>query len=64
MTYKFPLLPIVWNKEEAQDVAIAWQNWQSEQSLSMSEVAEWQGYFEGLAVLYDLTDEFTENGII
>lgn len=64
MTYKFPLLPVVWSKEEAQDVAIAWQSWQSEQSLSMSEVAEWQSYFEGLATLYDLKDEFKENGII
>jgi hypothetical protein len=50
--------------EEARDYAIEWQAWQSEQSLYMSELMEWQAYFEALAQRFDLTDEFKENGII
>lgn len=49
---------------EATQAAIDWQNWQSEQSLSYGELAEWQGVFEALAEKFDLTEEFTENGII
>lgn len=64
MKYEFPLMPIITTKGEAQDVAIAWQQWQSEQDLSMSELAEWNEYFTGLANEYGLTEEFTENGII
>jgi len=62
--YDFPLLPIIDTKEEAHDCAVAWQEWQGEQSMSWSEVAEWQAYFQELADKYDLTDEFKENGII
>jgi hypothetical protein len=61
---KFPLLPIVTTKDEAQDVAIAWQRWASEQDLSYGELAEWQAYFEDLAKRFDLMDEFKENGIL
>jgi hypothetical protein len=50
--------------EEARQQAIDWQNWQSEQSLSYSELSEWQAHFEELAKKFDLTDEFKENGII
>lgn len=64
MKYEFPLLPIVSDADEAKDVAIAWQQWQSEKSLSMTEMLEWQNYFIELANKYGLTDEFTENGII
>lgn len=49
---------------EAQQAAVDWQAWQSEQSLSYGELAEWAGAFEELAKKYDLTDEFVENGII
>lgn len=49
---------------EAQDQAIAWQKWVSEQSLSYGEFADWQHYFEKLANEFDLTEEFKENGII
>lgn len=62
--YDFPLLPIIDTKEEAQDCAIAWQEWQSEQALSIEEVSHWQEYFQELADKYDLTDEFKENAII
>jgi len=49
---------------EARDLAIDWQNWQSEQSLSYGEILKFQNYFQALAAQFDLTDEFKENGII
>jgi len=51
-------------KEEARQLAIDWQNWTSEQSLSYGELAYWGGVFERLAEQFDLKDEFKENGII
>lgn len=50
--------------EEARQQAIDWQNWQSEQSLSYSELSDWQAHFETLAKKFKLTNEFKENGII
>jgi hypothetical protein len=50
--------------EEARDIAIEWQHWASEQSMSWGELADWQGYFVELAERFGLTEEFTENGII
>lgn len=50
---------------EARDFAIEWQQWQSEQSLSYGELAEWAAYFAELAERFpELADEFRENGII
>ena len=49
---------------EARDLAIDWQKWQSEQSLSQGELVEYQDYFEQLAKKFGLEDEFKENGII
>lgn len=54
----------VQSAEEARELAIDWQNWQAEQSLSMGDLAEFASYFTELAERYDLTDEFRENGII
>jgi hypothetical protein len=51
-------------QDEARDEAIAWQNWQATQALSMSEVAEWASYFQALAEKFDLIDEFQENGLV
>lgn len=51
-------------REEARDHAIDWQYWQSEQSMSMSELIVWQEHFEKLAQKFLLMDEFKENGII
>jgi hypothetical protein len=51
-------------QDEARQFAIDWQNWQATQSLSYQELADWQTYFEALAVKFNLTDEFIENGII
>jgi len=52
------------NKEEARQIAINWQNWQSEKSLSYVELTQWGWYFVGLGKRYRLTNEFIENGII
>lgn len=54
----------VTTQEEAREMAIDWQDWQATQSLSYGEFAEWQDYFETLALKFDLTEEFKENGII
>lgn len=50
--------------EEARQYAIDWQVWQSEQSLSYGELAEWQAIFQALADRFGLAEEFKENGII
>ena len=50
------------------NLAIDWQDWQSQQSMSHGELAEWTGAIEQLAKLADdsgeLTEELKENGII
>jgi hypothetical protein len=51
-------------EEDAQDLAIGWQEWSSNQSLSYEEISEWQRYFEELGEKFNLTEEFRENGII
>lgn len=52
------------SKDQAEQKAIDWQVWMSEQNLSYSELSEWQYYFEQLANKFNLTEEFRENGII
>ena len=52
------------NAEEAREQAIDWQQWQATQNLSYDEILEWQNYFESIAKEYNLTEEFSENGII
>lgn len=55
----------VTSAEEARDIAIDWQNWASEQTLSYGELADWQAYFEALADKFpEIRDELQENGII
>lgn len=51
-------------KDEARQKAIDWQIWQSEQSLSYSELIEWSDYFYKLGKRFGLLREFKENGII
>ena len=51
-------------REQARDFAIEWQDWQSRQSMSWGEVAEWNAYFAELGERFDLTEEFTENGVL
>lgn len=55
---------IVKTKDEARQKAIDWQSWQSDKSLSYSELISWSNYFEKLAIQFDLTLEFMENAII
>lgn len=59
-----PPLGTITTADEATDLAIEWQQWQAEQSLSLGELAEWQAYFRQLARKFNLRDEFEENGII
>lgn len=49
---------------EAREMAIAWQSWVSEQSLSYGEIHEWTSHFEEVGERFGLTEEFKENGII
>ncbi len=57
-----PTKPI--NQEQARAQAIEWQAWQSEQSLSYSELAKWHIHFSAIAEQFDLSEEFIMNGII
>lgn len=53
------------SEDEARELAINWQQWQSNESLSLGEVAEYMDYFTQLADKFPgLKDEFTENAII
>jgi hypothetical protein len=52
------------SKEEARQLAIDWQIWQTEESLYMSEVAEWADYFTEVGHRFGLTREYKQNGII
>ena len=51
-------------KEEARQFAIDYQSWQSTQSLSYGELADWTELLTILAEKFDLTEEFKENCII
>lgn len=62
---KFKVIAAYKTEDEARQEAIDYQAWASEQSLSYSELAEWQLHFECLARQFpNLVDEFKENGII
>jgi hypothetical protein len=49
---------------EAQSLAIDWQTWVSEQSLSYGELIDYREYFSELGEQFGLLAEFTENNII
>lgn len=51
-------------EDQARQLAIDWQAWSAEQSLSYGELAEWQAHFEKLGERFGLTEEFKENGVI
>lgn len=51
-------------EEEARQIAINFQQWQSEQSLSYEELAYFGNYFQELANKFNLVEEFKENAII
>lgn len=50
--------------EHARELAIHWQQWQAEQSMSYGEVMDWYGYIWSMAVRNGLRKEFKENGIL
>ncbi len=61
---KMQAIDTIKNEDEARQIAIDWQNWQSEQSMSYAEAGEWQAYFTQVADVFELVEEFKENGII
>jgi hypothetical protein len=61
---KMKPLEEVMSKGEAENIAIQWQRWASEQSLSYGELSQYQMYFWTLGKKFGLTDVFQENGII
>jgi len=48
---------------KAQQIAIAWQHWQSTQVFSYMDCIKWAIYFEKLAKKFNLVEEFKENAI-
>ena len=52
------------NQEQARQYAQDWQYHQTRHVISYQELAEWAIIFEDLAQEFDLSEEFTENGII
>jgi hypothetical protein len=63
-TSSFRLPKQVKSEGEARSLAIEYQNWASNQSMSYGELAYYQNYFEKLGKRFNLTAEFSENGII
>lgn len=60
-----PSISKVTNEDQARQIAIDWQHWQAEQSLSYGELETYGAYFRALAQKYpNLQDEFNYNGII
>ncbi len=51
-------------KEEARQIAINWQSWQSKIDISYLEIQQWQEYFYELGKKFNLVKEFKENCII
>ena len=68
MTEKKPMtLPAfdsITSKDQAQALAVDWQQRQSERSLTYGEIADLQDLFAALGKKFGLTAEFKENGII
>lgn len=57
--------PSINSADDARNAAIDWQYWQSEQSMSWGEVAEWESYFAAIVARFpELAEEFAENGIV
>lgn len=64
-------IELVQTEGEAREIAIDWQNWVSEQNeigkeptLYTTDLIGYYDYFTKLAVKFNLTEEFKENGII
>ena len=54
--------------DTVRNFAIDWQDWASNQSMSLQELAEWTGAIETMAKLADesseLVEELKENGVL
>lgn len=61
---KLPEITSIQTAGEAREIAITWQDWNSKHEISYGELVEFQVYFEDLANVFGLYDEFKENGII
>lgn len=60
-----PDIEEVTSADEAKQLAMDWQDWQSEQAMGLGEVSGYQDYFEALADKFPgLRAEYIENGII
>lgn len=57
-------LDTITTADEAREAAIDWQAWQSDEELSYGELIDWTSKFEELGEKFELTTEFSENGII
>lgn len=64
MYYHMKKISSIKTKGEAQDEAVEWQMWMSQQNLSYGELSEYQTYFKKLAIKFKLQEEFEENGIL
>lgn len=62
--FHLPKLVAVKSAGEAEQLAIDWQAWQADQSLSYAETIYYSNYFEQLATKFNLTEVFKENAII
>lgn len=62
--YKLTPFKNIKTAEQARFEAIAWQHWLGDNSLAYSELLEYETYFIALAEKFNLTAEFSENGII
>ncbi len=61
---KIPNISTITDAGQAEQLAIDWQHWFSEEDHYMSELADWGDFFTELGTKFNLTDEFRENGII
>lgn len=68
---KIPKISTITTADQARDLAIEWQQWAGEQNqigdepaLFMSDLADWSDFFSKLGKKFNLTEEFSENGII
>lgn len=62
--FDMPSIKKIETAEQARQLAIDYQTWASEQSLSYGELVFYTNKFEEIASKFNLTDVFKENGII
>jgi hypothetical protein len=62
----YPMTPLskIKTKDEARTMAIDYQSWASEQSMSYGELIVYQNYFERLGKKFGLKKEFKREGIL